>query len=115
LAGLRDDLLKDAKKYPMMRPVLVLTRWMDGLLGRLDENQDRGGWEGCTASYLLEKMYSHMDNGRKGIEGGASTEFVRKHFLDASNYAMMLADNYDREHEPDGEYKRRNEEGDWIS
>jgi len=109
------DIKKEADKHPMMRPVLVLTQWMEGLLGRLTDNQGKGGWEGCTAVYLLQKMYDHMDAGRTGLEAGASTEYVRKHFLDASNYSMMIADNYCREHEADGEYKKRNEEGEWIS
>ena len=103
------------QKYPMMRPVVVLTRWMDGLLDRLDKNQDKGGWEGCTAQYLLQKMFKNMDEGRVAVESGMSTELVRKKFLDASAYAMMIADNYDREHEPDGEYRKRTDEGEWIS
>ena len=106
---------KQAEKHPMMRPVVVLTQFMEGMLERLDENKGKGGWEGCTAQYLMQKMYEHMDAGRVGIENGASTFYVQKQFADAANYAMMVQDNYTREHEPGGEYKKRNEEGEWIS
>ncbi len=104
-----------AEQNPMMRPVLVLAQWLDGMLEELDAHKDKGGWEGCTAQYLLQKMFDHMDAGRVGIENGASTKYVREKFLAASNYAMMISDNYSREHEATGEYKTRNEKGEWIS
>ena len=101
--------------HEMMRPAVVLANFTTEMLEQLDANKVKGGWEGCTAAYLLERMYKHMDAGRSGIEGGASTEYVRREFAHAANYAMMVQDNYVREHTPDGEYKKRNEEGDWIS
>ena len=72
---------------------------------QLDANQDKGGWEGCTAKYLFREMFNSMDRARLAIENGASVEHVTKKLADAANYSMMLADNYDREHESNGDYK----------
>ncbi len=100
---------------PMTRPVVVLANFSTEMLEQLDANKHKGGWEGCTAQYLLERMYENMDAGRVGIENGASTTYVQEKMANAANYAMMIQDNYCREHTPTGEYKKRNEEGDWIS
>lgn len=91
----------------------VVMDFAEGMYARLAVKKDKGGWEGCTAEYLLHQMYEHMDKGRVGIESGASTFYVQKHFTDAANYAMMIQDNYCREHDDNGEYRKRNKEGEW--
>ena len=65
---------------------------------QLEANQDKGGWEGCTAKYLLREMHKSMKSAEAGIFNGASTGYVTKKLANAANYAMMLADNYTREH-----------------
>ena len=72
---------------------------------QLGANRDKGGWHGCTAKYLFKEMFMSMDLARLGIENQASVEYVNKKLADAGNYAMMLGDNYEREHYHDGESK----------
>jgi len=68
---------------------------------QLAANQDKGGWEGSTIKYLFREMYRNMNSARVGIENGASTGYVSKKLANAANYAMMLDDNYTREHRDD--------------
>jgi hypothetical protein len=77
----------------------------DVMYAQLDANMDKGGWYGCTAKYLFKEMYHNMSLARLGIENQASVDYVTKKLANVANYSMMLADNYDREHEADGESK----------
>lgn len=71
----------------------------------LEANQGKGGWHGCTAKYLFREMHHNMEMARLGIENQASVAYVTKKLANAGNYAMMLSDNYDREHLADGEHR----------
>ena len=92
----------------------TLMDFADDMYAQLDANMDKGGWEGCTAQYLLERLFENMDAGRVGIENGASTKYITEKFANVANYAMMIQDNYTREHTPTGEYRKRTVKGEWI-
>lgn len=76
---------------------------------QLERHMDTGGWDGSTSKYLFREMFTAMENARLAIENGASTEYVVKKLANAANYSMMLADNYTREHHPNGQLKGREE------
>jgi hypothetical protein len=83
----------------------IVNLYTDKMFEQLEKHMDFGGWQGCTARFLFRRMYEEMDKARIGIENGASTEYVCRKLTNAANYSMMLADNYCREHTPEGEYK----------
>lgn len=88
-----------------MNLILHVDNFARVMLSQLEKYESKGGWEGCTAKWLFREMHRNMENARLAIENGASVEYVVRKLANAGNYAMMAADNYEREHYEDGERK----------
>lgn len=79
----------------MMRPALVLIRFMERMFDLLSEHRSKGGWESTTTLSLDRELKKNIALMHIGIEHGGKTEYVHRKAANASNYLMMIADNYE--------------------
>lgn len=59
---------------------------------QLSSNEDKGGWEGTSAGFLLEEIHGNLRRLREAINSGAPEEVIRR-AANVANFAMMLAEN----------------------
>jgi len=67
---------------------------------KLDENENKGGWEHCTAAFLLGRLKDETLELRKAIcalAKGGSPRAVSREAADVANFAMMIADTFGKE------------------
>lgn len=63
---------------------------------KLCENDDKGGWEGCTLAYLTRRLQGEFGEVRRALKSNKSADEVERECADVANFAMMIADNYRR-------------------
>lgn len=56
-------------------------------------NDHKGGWDGCSLSYLMTKLHEEVDELVVAL-GRGSRERVSREAVDVANVAMMIADNW---------------------
>ena len=59
---------------------------------KLQENDHKGGWHGCTMQYLSMRLTQEREELRKAVERGNPEEVLRE-AADVANFCMMIAEN----------------------
>ena len=64
---------------------------------QLQENDDKGGWQGCTAEFLLSEATSHLNALKRTIKAKTLSSDekdarIRDDAADAANFIMMIFD-----------------------
>lgn len=62
---------------------------------KLQENSQKGGWEDCDESYLIERLRQEVDELEEAINEKEVHE-IKSECADVANFAMMIWDNLPR-------------------
>ena len=72
------------------------TRFM---VDKLVENNSKSGWQFCGVSYLLNRCSQELWELRRAVKiGKRPPEEIKREAADIANFAMMIADVYEREY-----------------
>ncbi len=63
---------------------------------RLQEHEDKGGWEESTFRFLISEMRLHLEDLNEALFEQGIFGSVENECADISNFAMMIADNFSR-------------------
>lgn len=66
---------------------------------KLRENDYKNHWSGETLEYLHRRLYDEFGELKRAMKANKSKADIMRECADISNFAMMIADNYDPEDE----------------
>lgn len=74
----------------------VVAEHAERMEARLKEHEDKGGWAESTFRFLMNELEEHVEDleyalFEQGVQGSVQDECA-----DISNFAMMIADNFDQ-------------------
>jgi len=88
MEGLR---ISEGISWPPRREVFNFSLAMEE---KLDENDDKGHWDGCTEAWLLNRLKQETGELRRAIKKNKPALEVLREAADVANFAMMIADVY---------------------
>lgn len=83
----------EIKRWP---EVLRMAKFMEK---KLFANSDKGGWRGMSNQFLSMRITQEKKELIRAIQQFRTPDEVWAEAADISNFAMMLADNYERHYE----------------
>ncbi len=69
--------------------------WFAGVMQlKLEYNQSKGGWIGCTDTYLKRRLNTEVKELYRAMKNPKSNgDDIAREAADVANFAMMIADN----------------------
>lgn len=78
-------------------PVRDSVQWFAQIMeSKLQENDDKGGWDGCDLQYLSMRLTQERKELASAIKSGDKEKII-KECADVANFCMMIADNFNND------------------
>ena len=75
----------------MARP--IVSHFAEAMEQKLKENDYKGGWSGCTPSWLLRRLRAEINELARALKHHKRTPaLIAREAADVANFAMMIAD-----------------------
>lgn len=78
---------------------MTIFRFAEAMSTELANNRHKGGWEGCTFKYLLNRAKQELAELERAVKANESPEAVLSEAADVANFCMMIAENYETQDE----------------
>ena len=62
---------------------------------RLQQNENKSHWTGCTLGHLLDKMKFNVEQLERALINGRDFKIINE-AVDVANYAMMISDKINK-------------------
>ena len=68
----------------------------DEMMGQLVANRGKGHWADCPSHFLIDELNKNLNYLAASVEEG-DKDTVRRRAANVANFAMMIADNRDKQ------------------
>ena len=84
------------KCFPKAIIKVKVTWFAEIMKGELEKHLDRPGWKDETTEWLCERLDEEVKELKQAVRNNESDQEVIEECADVGNFAMMIADNYER-------------------